>query len=57
MYFDAVLIDGSRMVAFNGTPEQTKEYLYALPTDRRENLTVVCGKTLETFAVDDYLNK
>lgn len=55
MYFDAVLVDGTRQVAFNGTREATKNYLCALNEEKRKNLTVIVGATLEMFTVEEYL--
>lgn len=56
MYFDAVLYDGVNPV-FNGTPEETKEWLRNNIKDPDANHLSVCiGQTLATVSVADYLN-
>ena len=55
MYLDAVLKDGLRDVVFNGSPEETKEYLHGVSLDLRPHLTVVPGATLLQMTVAEYL--
>ncbi len=57
MYFDAVLLNGSQIVAFNGSPEETKNYLGTLDLADREQVRVIDGKTLTTWTVEEYLNR
>ena len=54
MYFDAVVTE-SMEVLFNGTPEETVEWLRENPTD--EKTRVVPGKTLRVLTVSEYLEK
>lgn len=55
LYFDAVLLNGSQIVAFNGTPEETKKYLLSLDQEDRNKVRVIEGLTLQTMDVEDYL--
>lgn len=56
MYFDAVLYKDSRMVLFNGTPDQTYAYLRTLNEEDRKKLTVFQGRDLGEYEVDVYLS-
>lgn len=53
IYFDAVLTS-NMMPIFNGTPEQTVEWLKKNPD--ASNLTVCIGKTLQIVTVAKYLS-
>lgn len=57
MYFDAVLLNGSQIVAFNGTPGETKQYLLSLDTEDRKKVRVIEGLTLQTVDVEEYLSR
>lgn len=56
MYFDAVLLKGSRIVVFNGTPAETVNYLRSLDEDDRKKLIVYQGIDLAEYTVDVYLS-
>lgn len=53
-YFDAVL-DEKQFPVFNGTPEETKQWLL----DNRDawNLSVCVGKTLQMVSVQEYMKE
>lgn len=54
MFFDAVIDNDSGNVVFNGTPEETKDFLILTPTDK---VYVVDGETLTRFTVKEYLTR
>lgn len=56
MFFDAVLRKGSRIVLFNGTPEETYKYLRTLSEEDRKTITVFRGEDLAEYEVDVYLS-
>jgi hypothetical protein len=57
MYFDAVLLDGSRIVLFNGTPDETLEYVLSLNMPDREKVHVMDGKTLSYYTAQEYIDR
>ena len=57
IYFDAVM-ESERVVLFNGTPEETREWLLNAEFDGQEsNITVWDGRTLNRWTVAEYLNR
>lgn len=56
MFLDAVLTNNPRTVMFNGTPEDTREYLLKLDQAVADTYWVVPGRTLEWLRVREYLN-
>jgi hypothetical protein len=52
VYFDAVL-DENRMPVFNGTPDETREFLRT--NENNDGLRVCAGRTLKIMSVEDYL--
>jgi hypothetical protein len=56
MYFDAVVFRKNiAIVLFNGTPEETKEYLRDVQAPH-DDIRVIRGENLKTYEVPDYLN-
>lgn len=56
MYFDAVIDNDSGNVVFNGTPEETKNFLNAfIPMMPIDKVHVMDGETLTRFTVEEYL--
>lgn len=54
-YFDAVLDDDFAPI-FNGTPDETREFLEKHGDDENVKSARVCpGKTLQTMTVPEYL--
>lgn len=56
LYFDAVLLKGTRVILFNGTPDETVAYLRGLDKTDQETLVVIEGLTLITKSVEEYLS-
>lgn len=56
MYFDAVLTKDCVPV-FNGTPEETREWLIANHDPEAKHLDVCVGSTLKYMTISEYLAK
>jgi hypothetical protein len=54
MYFDAVLDDHD--VLFNGTSEETKEFLVANSFPEETSIKVVQGSSMKMFSPREYLD-
>lgn len=55
MYFDAVLRKNTNIVLFNGTPEETREYLKKVAEADQDKLIVIRGVDLISYSVSEYL--
>lgn len=56
LFFDAIFYKASRMVVFNGTPEETVNYLHILHEDDRTRLMVFRDEDQKEYEVDAYLD-
>lgn len=54
MYFDAVL-DKNMQPIFNGTPQETREWLQLNISDNRID-SICIGKTMQLVTIKEYLN-
>jgi deoxycytidine triphosphate deaminase len=55
MYFDAVLNDETMSPVYNGTPDETKEWLEKYARLFLAPLNVCVGRTLDIVTVPEYL--
>jgi len=55
MYFDAVVYHATQNVIFNGTPEETKDFLKKMEENFYPHVSVYDGRTLRQWAVKEYL--